>query len=784
MTLQKRYVRSTGKIYLLDELEVPKAEVSPEVAHHIMVVDRSGSMYYDIDKLKQSIEQALTVDSFVGNEHTLTTLISFSSHGDVKLHWSKVPIADVVKMDSPYVRELRGIRATYLTGISQGLELALQQVNSGQTTGITLFTDGYANHPSPSAENRALDAFVAKAKTKPGLFLNCIGYRDWCDWPRMKAMSNALSGTTVKARSFGHVLETMKGTQELLSGGVKPAVTFEAGGTETFVLAINKSTGQVNSSARGAGLTMVGLSESDEIEAWRVTELPSTDRGPRGATALKKAEAWRTGALISALVTKLDLRAAKDLLFVSGNKTLWEAHQSAATPSTLAEMLNDLNFWVRAQSNDMYKMGRNTKPKYSLFDFAEAMNQAPQGSIALSNTFYANYRRRSEKRIPGKRLDDGTIQPPNATSKSGTAYVRGMSFNTTEATVQLETAAALELFDRKGKRVWEVEMVSLKNLTEYRSYTVMSSGERNVDTIPLVAVDRRGVKALAPFLTPAKAKKLQPGGTAVIELRRFGMGEESLMNLSDVTSAVLGLHEATAEVKFLSAAHDKARTSDFGPGQLEALRELHLTPALYFSPPTTPQFADQDEAIQKGWLDSYTRYTVNFGTVDILNSGAFRSANAFLARWYTVMRDGEEIKKPKLVDVYYDDKVTFQLKEKRRGADTSADLLMAKVFERRLGKERLGPESVGQELKRFKSIVDNTYADLAPLVMQIGCTGLLPAHLANAMPRLEPEGFSKTHGVKLKAAESEGVFYDNGTVVISIVPKTGWYTTDAGLAAK
>ena len=91
-----------------------------------------------------------------------------------------------------------------------------------------------------------------------------------------------------------------------------------------------------------------------------------------------------------------EIRQAKDVLFASGNKTLWNEHQSAMTPSSLAAMNADLTAWIVAGNNDEYEMGRNTRPPHNLFDLAAAINALPPKSIGIDKeSFYDTYRRRS-----------------------------------------------------------------------------------------------------------------------------------------------------------------------------------------------------------------------------------------------------------------------------------------------------------------------------------------------------------------------------------------------------
>ena len=79
-------------------------------SHHILVVDRSGSMYGTIGDVKGTIEKLLTLTEF-RDPSLRVSLISYSSQGDVKLHFKGVTVADVMATDSPQLREIRSIHA-------------------------------------------------------------------------------------------------------------------------------------------------------------------------------------------------------------------------------------------------------------------------------------------------------------------------------------------------------------------------------------------------------------------------------------------------------------------------------------------------------------------------------------------------------------------------------------------------------------------------------------------------------------------------------------------------
>ena len=789
-----QYLRTEKELFYLTPAELPTdLPPRPPASHHIFVVDRSGSMAGDMEALKRSLIQVLSVMSITGTD-VLTSLISFSSHGDVKVHWIRARPAEIQNLKNPYLKEVEGLRATALTGISQGLQKALSMAVSGEATGITLFTDGYANSPSPYVENQALEAFAASAAKFQGLFLNCVGYRDWCDWPRLQALSNRLSGRTIKATTFTQVLDAMKESHETLIAGVQPTVSIRCG-TGEFVVGINRTSGQVNASAPGEPLVLNGIRQGTEpIEVYRVRRGSAFEKPPRNTRVVPVASAYLYGALAEAMLNCGEIRTAKELLFSSGNKTLWERHLGAMSPSSLADLSADLGAWVKQGGNGAYFMGRNMRPKHNLFDLIEALNTLPPRSVGLNvKSFLAEYKRRSIQDVVGSRQPDGKLLPPRADLKpkdGARLYVTGCSLNSGSASVQLETRTAAQLYPAgRDQPLNEIECISLEDLAIYRSYTLISGGERNVETIPLFVYTKQAWEALNPFLTPGRARAVFSAGQQVdIELRRFGVDGQTLTP-EKVLGEVLSKFTAVAETKLFDAIVDKGKASPYTTEQVAALAECHLTPSLYFSPPTTVPYTDRDAAITAGLLDSYTRYKVNLGTTQILSTDDFRSGNEFLRYRYTVTSvdlDGKvEVQpKPTLAGFFKGD----QYKINGKACTTPADLWMAQRFDRVLVDARdLHTEDVCQRrlalAKKQREVAEKT---LSPLILEIGCTGLLPPELEAAAARFEADAFAAKYGRKLGKNEKEGVYYvlpvpeSDHALVISVIPETMWYTTKAG----
>lgn len=242
-------------------------------SHHILCVDRSGSMYGTIGDVKSTIEKLLTLTEF-RDPSLRISLISYSSQGDVKLHFKAVTVADVMATDSPQLREIRSIRATCMTCISQGLAMAETLIDDADVTCVTLHTDGYANDRSPMAESTAIKGTVEKLKKHPGVFVNTIGYGDYCDYNLLSSISNALSGVCIQARGIKQVYEAVYNTTKLLAGSVAPALEI-ARGKASYAMFVSNSARKVLGSTEN--LLVQGLAATDDKSAYRLSELTEAE---------------------------------------------------------------------------------------------------------------------------------------------------------------------------------------------------------------------------------------------------------------------------------------------------------------------------------------------------------------------------------------------------------------------------------------------------------------------------------------------------------------------------
>ena len=783
-----------GKYLLITSYTPPIVDqVSPVVAEHHLIFDRSGSMWGDpIDKLKVCAEQALAVESFI-NKGVRTSLTSFSTHGDCTEHWTDVAAADVFKLENPYLTMLRGIRATSLTGMTQALFSALSRVKPGRTTAITLFTDGYANSPSAYAENQKLDEFIAAAKKIPGLFLNCIGYGSWCDWPRLQAMANALSGKCVQAHSFEDVLAAMKDTQAVLTNGVQPALVVPRdprifGQGQTCVV-VNRTTRKINAIRGTDDLVVSDIAKDDRIAIFRTC---LAGGGKEKVYSRAKHPGYFYPAMILAALSTNQLRLAKNLLMASGNKTLWDKHSTALTPSSIIEFTADMTVWLSAVENGTtqadYQWGKNLPPKFSIYELDRVLRQCPPRSVSLDiPAFMETYRRRSIQKIPGVRAEDGTIQPPAAKAiPSGSAYISKLIFNDSDASVQLHTERRITL-EVAGKEVREVAHVDLAGLHQYRDFTLISCGERNIETLPVIVHNKAAHKALAPFSRKKSEATFKPGMTVTLRLKDFSLDTDQHMTINELETTMQRLLEIKAHQKFITAMDaEGASPETYSVEQKAELRKLHLTgnTRLNFSPPTTVHYTNKDEATKQGEIDSFTRYRVNFFSAASVGI-TFRSANEYVQRYYTAVDgNGEKIAKPILADIFTKGAIFTPAPVNPRMVRSPGDHFMDTYAPSYLS-PTMDASSIIRQGKELDEEEAMLIGKLRPLVMQIGCSGLLPPEYEALNPsRLTGAEAVKLHGLKLTPTQMEGTYFfctegEGKTMVIAILPETEWYTVKA-----
>jgi hypothetical protein len=144
--------------------------------------------------------------------------------------------------------------------------------------------------------------------------------------------------------------------------------------------------------------------------------------------------------------------------------------------------------------------------------------------------------------------------------------------------------------------------------------------------------------------------KFGPTECVTLDLTRFPLvlgGEPEAPRAEDV-QRVLRL----TVLQRLLAASLRDESPTLAPEQVRALADVHVTPSLYFSPPTCYPWHDMKEAQRAGKVDARLRYSVVFGAAGVFGTDDLYSANEYVQRRFAVERGGSTVEKPTALDVF------------------------------------------------------------------------------------------------------------------------------------
>ena len=766
-------------------------------SHHVVCIDRSGSMYGDIDEVKSTVEKLLTLSEF--RDSTLKiSLISYSSSGDVKLHFAKVTVEDVMRSGSPYLGEIRSIRATALTCISQGLAMAETLVDDADVTCVTLHTDGFANDASPTAEAKAIKAAVEKLKKHPNLFANTIGYRDYCDYNLLASISNALSGTCIQAKGIKTVYQSIYDTTKLLAGTMSPAIEVprgKAGHTMFVSRSARKVLGMADT------FMVQGLSPTDDKTAYRLFEIPAADYADLDAPVNgENAPVEPILAYSRTQVAAGNLNAAKYAMVSTRCGDLLKDHSRALVSSDIAAMSDGIEGYLFDRKaftpSDGYGLPSSGP---SVLEVLTYLNAHSKGLSVDLTAFTKGYKRRGIKHIPGTRLADGTVEEPAVSSRyrdgDGWAKVNSFDLNRNTATINMLVSQPIDLFLKGApKRVASVAGVSLDDLKSFNNYTVVGDGMLNAPTLTLRTADAKTLDGLIAMGAPIFT--CTPGQPFNLHLSSLPLVDYDL-NVSAVGhDTVVRLARLTVLSKILNGMR-KGEPSGYTAEQVTELKAHYLTPAMYFSPPSTTEYADLAIAIATGKVDTKLSYKVNVGTPTITGIDKLKSGNEYLQRRFSLTFMGKDMEKPTLDYITLADSVWGIKKLSARTTLDSVDELSYPIYEGVLGlgegTELAGIlKSVGcndptafladlkganalpavKEAIRFvDAAIEGVYETIRPLAFYVGATGMVPDSLGAKAMTAEDFALAYPNAKLSKAEKEEGSFHilpDNTVLTVYV----------------
>ena len=796
----------TGKI-LSHYLVSQKAELDISGSggarkHHIIVVDRSGSMYYDMGSLKESLRKVLTLHEF-HDDTMLVSLISYSSKGDVTLHFSGIPICDVP------INEIDRLRATSLTCISQALEEAEKVIDDDHVTGITLHSDGFANDPSSFAEKRKI---MEACQTIAGhnVFVNTVAHSDYSDFQLLSTISNAVSGKCVKARGIKELYKSISNTFDALKNNSTSTVTVPIGDS-TYMVFVDREQKRIIGTE--GDLNICGVNPNGDMIVYAFKPVSESEFNACTSPECTASEAIYAFARANLAQGRINM--AKYILASTRDTELFNGNWRAATAPQLAHLaisLEDRTF--DGPGSDISSSPIIIDDSITALDVLRTI-EAHKADVMLDlNRLEDLYQRRGVKKIVGTREKDGTVVEPwvdtELLDKSGLATITSLDISTSAANVALKVTRKCRLTERKtGEPITNVAGIKMDSLDSFNNYTVIGDGELNMPNIPIKISKKSAFEALVKLgvlyrdSTPAVTYDFNADYMLKIDklpVTRFSVDTGDLKTVFQ-KMAVAKILSSIAE------ASSPAETSDLTTEQVEALKAHHLSKNLYLNLPVTNEYADLQEAIGSGSIDVQTSFKIKFGADGILGLSSFRSAKDFLDRMYVPeFSDGRELgKKEKATwNMFFDEQTqgwapkTLSARSKvtaadgvqkqifdfmlgvsqvdtqgvvpllrEAGVDTLADVLSNPPASRseHIGQIKKGLVEVGQKLNRYSH---KLYSEkLFPLTMFVGATGMIPDDW-DAVPKTAEELKQSWPEAKIGKAEADGIFYQDDETVLGV----------------
>jgi len=739
------------------------------MGHHVIIVDRSGSMYSDLASIKANLEKVLTLQEFASSQ-MLVSLFSYSSQGDMRSHFQRVPVGDVMAPNSPHVQSIREMHVTGLTCISQGLKAALSVIRKEENTVVTLHSDGYANDPSTYSEVAKLEGLAKEIKGS-NVLLNTIAYRNYCDFPLLSRLAAMGGGRCIQARDARDVFTVIQETSTLLGTGPQ-CVDLPSQGEGTTQIALIPAQKRVVGSQ--GDLKIPGVSPGEEVRVYTYRPIPVND-GLSPAPEAILAYAYFC-------MSSGRLNEGKAALLAHRNPALIGQHLKALTGPQIKAMMEDMEEYLFGDDLKSWVLWSPPDRDISLMDILPLWEEHRSHVLVNMGLLKREYKSLGVRRLTGVRGEDGSLQEPKedcVLHEEEWMPVYKFVFSREEANVNLtfEFPITIKMRD-SGAKLNKVAGVDLKGLTTYRNYSLIHNGEVYIPVVDIKFTSKEAFRAFQA-LGVVDTREYDPEEAHLIPLRSFPLTsyESSFSLRGDVFDRLL-----TAKVleSFCMAAL-KEDSASLTPDQIKALKEFNLTGGLNYSPPTVNYYTDLQEEVNSGRIDSRPIFQVTLGSTSILNLGKLNSANKQMKDYFTV--EGTDVEGASAV---LESGVTFERKPlSARKKITPADREMNAVFDQILGVAPQGSvfdfirntlnvqvpwdlnasrdakvEYLNKVLRASRRYVENTYRrEIGPLAYTVATTGMLPDGL-DASPAMTGEALVKAFpDISLSKKEAEGTFF-------------------------
>jgi hypothetical protein len=803
--------------YIARPTLLPTPPVSSEMGHHIVIVDRSGSMWGSpMTETKAMVEKVFTLEEYNDSE-LLVTLLSYSSQGDYTVHFERIPVREVMAPGSAHVENIRRIQATYLTCVSQTLDYAKKLVRPDETTAISVHTDGYFNDASPAAEMRKIDTFIQEMVTVKNVFVNTIAY-GYADTGILMKLANALSGKCVQAKSIKAVYDALHDTTSLLAGRSAPPVTVEIDGADYQAL-VSVSARKVNGTT--TDLKVKGLKATDDATIWRYRKVTEASWNASKVPVAEQATLQPVYVFVRAKLAEGQLNVAKYAMMATRNLGLIEVHAKSLTVEQRAAFAMDVEGYITGDNVATTwgtDYGMDTS-KMSVMSLCSLLGSKRNDWLLDLPTFMTGYRKRGIKRIPGTwetivTMDGkkkvvtytGKLFPPNTklvpTDDPTLLSVGSFKLNNDTANLNMLVYRDADVCDYDTGKVNKVVAGKKLDIKQLRSYTLVGDGAVNALHLPIRTSSSHLHKALV------EGKAISDPVYDPKQVYCISLSSLPVLDYDTDFEVPTGVYEQMLGLKVQSSLYgaclkDGVKASLWTPEQISELESKDLTPALSHSTPTTTPYTDLPTAVRAGEIDSRTSYTIDIMNKDIAGLEQLYGANVYLNRRFTVtLKDGTAPDKATMLDALSEGAVVKRkvLTAKVEAGLDAIDALTMPYFESFLQTLEDSPESDALYAKMGSTDTCSNYEDIAerkvqvdveleklrakfrPIAFYIGATGLLPESWGDVRALTADDVAAKYPALFLSKPQKEATFFEIGSVIIAVYAENAYYSTPIGVA--
>ena len=497
--------------------------------HYHFVVDVSGSMHYDLPKLRQDLSNLVATTM---RKDDLFSLIYYSSKGDTGYIVKGYKYSGIDSLNMAQ-NAIENLQSRYLTGFVDPLELLSESINedSSVLANVMIFmSDGYENQ---SPKSHVLDICEVLGAQLDAAFI--IEYGDYANHDLLIEMSQKLDGTFVYSKDVSAYNLSI---QKIVKSEYSTKYVEVADNGYENVFAIDN--GMVRSFSSEGGIYRVP--ENLEIYINNGDYSNVDDQFLLGMIHISQ--------------MKGNAKAVFEFLGMLGDKYLIDLYSGAIGKQKVNEFLNEVQACLE-DSTLLYRNGKDTnylpnENEYCLFNFFEDF-QAGENLVFVRHEDF-NYKRIGAKQVQASSVlsDEDRQVLSNAVSledakalldnkyKLNFEYVGeeqghhlNLDFNTKRANISFQVKHNVKV-DLSQIPNYDWDIVEVVNTHIYRNYAIVKDMVLNVSHI----VAKLDNQTMANFLDKGIIDKVYADGKVLLNLSKMPVVNRAMIQNFDANDFI------------------------------------------------------------------------------------------------------------------------------------------------------------------------------------------------------------------------------------------------------